>query len=58
MLEHDPAYGGSHLALALVAEHKGDGPTAAREFAAAATSWAEADAGLPELAQVRGRRAR
>ncbi len=24
MLEHDPAYAGSHYALALVAEHKGD----------------------------------
>jgi hypothetical protein len=31
MLEHDPAYGGSHLALALVAEHRGDAATAVEE---------------------------
>ena len=28
MLEHDPAYAGSHYALGLVAEHDGDGATA------------------------------
>ena len=36
MLEHDPAYAGTHYALALVAEHAGDRTTAAKEFAVAA----------------------
>jgi hypothetical protein len=56
MLEHDPAYGGAHLALALVAERRGDAASAAREFAAAEAAWAEADAGLPELALARRKR--
>ncbi len=58
MLDHDPAYAGSHLALALVAEHEGDLLTAARELAAAEARWAEADAALPELALVRLKKAR
>jgi tetratricopeptide (TPR) repeat protein len=58
MMEHDPAYGGSRLALALVAERKGDAASAAREFAAAETYWTEADRGLPELAAVRVKKAK
>jgi tetratricopeptide (TPR) repeat protein len=53
MLDHDAAYGGSHLAMALVARHKGDATGAARSMAAAARYWRDADADLPELAQVR-----
>jgi tetratricopeptide (TPR) repeat protein len=53
MLEHDAAYGGSHLALALVAEHRGDAATASEERAAAERLWRDADADLPELAAAR-----
>ena len=49
MLEHDPAYAGSHYALALVAEHEGDAATAQREFAVAARHWRKADPDLVEL---------
>jgi hypothetical protein len=57
MLEHDPAYGGSHLALALVAEQRNDVATASAAMAAAERCWARADPDLPELALVRARRA-
>jgi tetratricopeptide (TPR) repeat protein len=57
MLEHDPAYGGAHLALALAAEHRGDAATAARALAAAERYWAEADPDLPELGLIRSRKA-
>jgi tetratricopeptide (TPR) repeat protein len=53
LIEHDPSYGGSHYAMALVAEHDGDSATAAREFALAIKSWAKADAELPELVESR-----
>jgi tetratricopeptide (TPR) repeat protein len=53
MLEHDPAYAGSHYATALVAEHNGDRATAAREFGLAVRYWAKADADLPELLESR-----
>ena len=53
MIEHDAAYGGSHLAQALVAEHLGDRPRAARARAEAARYWRDADPELPELAVVR-----
>jgi tetratricopeptide (TPR) repeat protein len=49
MLEHDAAYGGSHLALGLVAREKGDRAAAAASFAAARSRWADADPDLPEL---------
>jgi tetratricopeptide (TPR) repeat protein len=57
MLEHDSAYGGSQLAAALVAEHRGDAAAAAAARAAALRYWRDADAGLPELALARGRTA-
>jgi len=56
MLEHDAAYGGSHLALALVAEHRGDRAAAARGKAEAARLWRDADPGLAELHTVRASR--
>jgi tetratricopeptide (TPR) repeat protein len=56
LLEHDPAYGGSHLALALVAEHRGDRAGADRARAEAARYWRDADRDLPELALSRAAR--
>ncbi|HUK30651.1 MAG TPA: tetratricopeptide repeat protein [Candidatus Acidoferrum sp.] len=53
MLEHDPHYGGTQLALALVAEHRGDAAAAQRGFAAAAQAWSHADADFPPLAELR-----
>lgn len=53
MLDHDPHYGGTHYALGLVAEHKGDRATAAREFAEAARLWSKADRDLVELGEIR-----
>jgi tetratricopeptide (TPR) repeat protein len=46
MLEHDPNYAGSHDALALVAEHRGDTKTAAAERALAEKYWKNADPDL------------
>jgi Flp pilus assembly protein TadD len=57
MLEHDPAYGGTHLALALVLEHAGDAAGAAREFAEAERLWPDADDDLAELAVITASRA-
>jgi hypothetical protein len=61
MFEHDPAYGGSHLALALVAEHRGDAATAVEERAAAERLWRDADYRSPRPARLhepKGPRAR
>ena len=52
MLEHDPAYAGTHYALALVAEHDGNTATAKREFEMAVKAWAAADKDLPELKRI------
>jgi tetratricopeptide (TPR) repeat protein len=49
MLEHDPEYGGSHRAQALVLRHQGDGAGAARESDAALARWRDADRDLREL---------
>ena len=53
MAEHDPAYFGSHYALALVAQNAGNAPAARREFDLALKAWATADKDLPELAVAR-----
>jgi Tfp pilus assembly protein PilF len=55
MIEHDPAYAGSHYALALVAEHKNDNVMATTEYAEAEKLWRQADSDLPELQQARAR---
>lgn len=55
MLEHDPAYAGSHYSLALVAEHKNDNVMAITEYAEAEKLWRNSDTDLPELQQVRAR---
>lgn len=52
MLEHDPAYGGSHYALALVLRNAGDTAGAATELAAARKGWHDADSDLPELREI------
>lgn len=53
MAEHDPAYFGTHFALALVAQNAGNTATARREFDLALKAWATADKDLPELAVAR-----
>ena len=55
MRDHDPNYAGTHYALALVAQHRGDRSTMEAEFAEAAKRWSEADADLPELKVSRQR---
>jgi tetratricopeptide (TPR) repeat protein len=52
MLEHDAAYGGSHLALALVAQQRGDVDAAQRDAAAARGFWRDADKDMRELKQL------
>ena len=52
MLDHDNAYGGSHLAMALVLEHKGDAAAAKKELAEAKRYWKDADRDMAELKQV------
>ena len=49
MLDHDPAYGGSHLAQALVLRHRGDEAGDRRKIEAARGAWRDADADLAEL---------
>ncbi len=49
MLDHDAAYGGSHLAMALVLRHKGDEAGAARAMGTARSFWLDADPDMPEL---------
>jgi tetratricopeptide (TPR) repeat protein len=52
MLEHDPAYGGSHYAVGLAAEHRGDLRTANQEFSKAQQLWADADTDFPPLVDL------
>jgi tetratricopeptide (TPR) repeat protein len=53
MLQHDPNYAGTHYALGLVAQHKGDAAASRKAFDLAKQYWSKADAGLPELKQLR-----
>jgi tetratricopeptide (TPR) repeat protein len=53
MIEHDAAYGGSHLAVALVARERGDLELAQREAAEARKYWQDADRDMKELTQLR-----
>jgi hypothetical protein len=52
MLEHDSNYAGTHLALALVADHDGNKETARREAELALKAWANGDKDLPELKTI------
>ena len=49
MFEHDANYAGTHEALALVADHRGDAQTARAERALVEKYWKNADPDLPEL---------
>jgi tetratricopeptide (TPR) repeat protein len=53
MLEHDSAYAGSHLALALVARERGETDLAQSEAAEARKYWKDADRNMKELALLR-----
>jgi tetratricopeptide (TPR) repeat protein len=53
--QHNPTFAGTHFLLALVAEHKGDAPTAISEFKLAEQGWKEADPDLPEMARIKGK---
>jgi tetratricopeptide (TPR) repeat protein len=53
--EHDANYAGTHFALALLAEQKGDKTTALAEFKLAEKLWSDADKDLPELLQIKER---
>ena len=57
MLEHDPAYAGSHYAMALVNEHRGQVPIAKKGFSIAEEHWRDADNDLPELLYSRSKKA-
>jgi hypothetical protein len=56
MLEHDSAFGGSHLALALVANQRGNIELAKQEANEARKYWRDADTGLKELSELDNRR--
>lgn len=56
--EHDANYAGTHFALALLAEQKGDKAAALAEFKLAEKLWSEADRDLPELLQIKERLAK
>jgi tetratricopeptide (TPR) repeat protein len=55
MIEHDAAYGGSHLALAFVARKRGEVELAQHEAAMARKYWQDADPDMKELAELRDR---
>ncbi|HET9234261.1 MAG TPA: hypothetical protein VFP10_09000, partial [Candidatus Eisenbacteria bacterium] len=57
MLEHDAAYGGSHLAMGLVYQHRGETEKAEKAFEEARRHWKDADSDLPELAIIEKRTA-
>jgi hypothetical protein len=56
MRDHDPAYGGTQYALALVAEQAGQAEKARTAYDEAIRLWAQADPDLPALRQARLRR--
>lgn len=53
MNDQDPYYGGTHLALGIVAEHRGDAAAARSAFTEAARAWTHADPDFPALAELR-----
>ncbi len=53
--EHDANYAGTHFALALVAEQKGEKAIAREELKVAEKLWSDADKDLPELVQVKAK---
>jgi hypothetical protein len=55
MKAHDPAYAGTHYALALVAEHAGDRRTVIAELRDAERLWRLADSDFSDAVDVRAR---
>ena len=55
MLDHDPAYGGSHFERGLVAWHADRFADAEASFELARKHWAGADRDLPQLAEMKRR---
>src|SRR5262249_55429947 len=55
MEQHDPYYGGSHYALAVVAEHEQNRAVSNDEFKLALKYWKGADPDLPELVEARAK---
>jgi tetratricopeptide (TPR) repeat protein len=53
MLEHDPHFAGTHLALGLVAQHNGDAAAARTEFELVREYWQHADRDLSEWKQLK-----
>lgn len=53
--QHAPYYAGTHYALGLLAEQRGDTGDARTAYAEAASRWRDAEGDLPELADVRKR---
>ena len=53
LLEHDPAYGGTQLAVAQLAAHQGRTEDAQRAYSAAANLWSSADADYALVRDVR-----
>jgi tetratricopeptide (TPR) repeat protein len=53
MLEHDGAYAGSHFALAMAAQQRGDHLLVSEEVTAARKYWRDADRDLRELGELR-----
>jgi tetratricopeptide (TPR) repeat protein len=52
MQQHDPNYAGTHYALGLIAQHKGDAAVARKAFDLAKRYWSKADPDLPELKTI------
>jgi tetratricopeptide (TPR) repeat protein len=52
MQDHDPSYGGSHLAMAFVLHREGDPQAVTRQLEAARRSWRDADPELPEFKEI------
>ena len=53
MRQFDPAYAGTHYALAQAAQHQGNFGVALAEYSAAAKAWRAADPDLAEAADAR-----
>lgn len=53
--QHAPYYAGTHYALGLLAEQRGDKSAARTAYAEAATRWRDADRDLPEVVDLRKR---
>jgi len=55
MAGHDKYYGGTHYALGLVAEHRGDAAAARREFSEAEKDWSHGDSDFPPIVDLHKR---